>query len=164
MRISCSRQAEAKSARGNHPGLSDPSCPSELSRIPCQCTALRTIVSLCRFIERILKECIASSCKKGPIFLSGDCIGPFQGPIFVSANCICPFQGPIFVSDDLIGPFQCDFIASSRGNFWFQKNCIALFDLFLQRLCIGVALIDTFSSIAAHHWLQGGTIYFVILK
>ena len=156
MRISCSRQAEAKSARGNHPGLSDPSCPSELSRIPCQCTALRTTeYSISVSLHRTnFKECIASSCKKGPIFLSGDCIGPFQGPIFVSANCICPFQGPIFVSDDLIGPFQCDFIASSRGNFWFQKNCIALFDLFLQRLCIGVALIDTFSSIAAHHCHQ----------
>jgi len=100
-----------------------------------------------------LKECIASSCKKGPIFLSGDCIGPFQGPIFVSANCICPFQGPIFVSNDLIGPFQCDFIASSREKIFVRKNCIALFDLFLRRLCIGVDLIDTFSSIAAHHWL-----------
>ena len=155
MRISCSRQAEAMSARGNHPGLSvsDPSCPSQLGRIPCQCMALRTTASLCRFIEQILKECFASSCKKVQIFLLGDCIGPFQGPIFVSTNCICPFQGPIFVSDDLIGPLQCDFIASSREKILVRKNCIALFDLFLLRLCIGVALIDTFLSIAAHHCL-----------
>ena len=45
------------------------------------------------------------------------------------------------------------FIASSREKILVRKNCIALFDLFLGRLCVGVALIDTFSSIAAHHWL-----------
>jgi len=100
-----------------------------------------------------LKECVASSCKKGPIFVSGDCISPFQGPIFVLGDCIGPFQCPIFVSGNCIGPFQCDFIASSREKKFCRKNCIALFYLFLRRLCIGVTLIDTFSSIAAHHCL-----------
>jgi len=89
---------------------------------------------------------------QNPIFVSGDCIGPFQGPIFVSDDCISPFWGPIFVSDDCIGPFQGAFIASSREKILGWKNSIALFQLFLSRLCIGVALIDTFSSIAAHHW------------
>ena len=108
----------------------------------------------CRFVARILKECVASSCIKGPIFVSGDCIGRFQAPIFVSGDCIGPFQCPIFVSGDCIGPFQCDFIASSREKVFVRKNCIVLFDLFLRRLCIGVDLIDTFSSIAAHHWCR----------
>jgi len=45
-RISCSKQAQAKSARGNHHGLSDPSRPSKLGRIPCQNASLRITVSL----------------------------------------------------------------------------------------------------------------------
>ncbi len=36
-----------------------------------------------------------------------------------------------------------------------QQNCIALFDFFSQKLCFGIALIDTFSSIAAHLWGRG---------
>jgi hypothetical protein len=32
-----------------------------------------------------------------------------------------------------------------------QQNCIAFFDFFSQKLCICIALIDTFLSIAAHH-------------
>jgi hypothetical protein len=31
-----------------------------------------------------------------------------------------------------------------------QQNCIALIDFFSQKLCICIALIDTFLSIAAH--------------
>ncbi len=31
-----------------------------------------------------------------------------------------------------------------------QQNCIALFDFFSQKLCISIALIDTFLSIVAH--------------
>jgi hypothetical protein len=34
-----------------------------------------------------------------------------------------------------------------------QKNCIALLDFFSQKLCICIALNDTFLSIAAHHCL-----------
>jgi len=49
--------------------------------------------------------------------------------------------------------FLLFFIASSRKEILGRKNCIALFDLFFGRLCVGVALIDTFSSIAAHHCL-----------
>ena len=95
----------------------------------------------------VLDDCIGLL--QGPIFVSNDCIGLFQGPIFVSDNCIGPFQGPIFVSDDYIGLFHSDFIASLREKVLGGKSCIALLDLFLSRLCIGVALIDTFSSIAA---------------
>ena len=58
MRISCSRQAEAKSARGNHPGTSDTSGPSKLGRIPCPYAVLRTTVSLslCCFIDGLKKS------------------------------------------------------------------------------------------------------------
>jgi len=45
----------------------------------------------------------------------------------------------------------CFLIALSSKKILGGKNCIALFNLFLGRVCVGVALIDTFSSIAAHH-------------
>jgi len=56
MWISCSRQAEAKSARDNLQGLSDPSRPCKLGTFPCQYSALRNTVSLCRFIDGCTKK------------------------------------------------------------------------------------------------------------
>ena len=48
MRISCSRQAQAQSARDYHHRLYDPSkfSPTKLSRILCRYAVLSTIVSL----------------------------------------------------------------------------------------------------------------------
>jgi hypothetical protein len=50
-----------------------------------------------------------------------------------------------------------DFVASSVQKLFFsfkknfgQQNYIALFNFFAQKLCIGIALIDTFLSIAAY--------------
>jgi len=42
----CPRQAQAKSARVNFPGIADPSRPCELVRIPCQNVTLRNKLSL----------------------------------------------------------------------------------------------------------------------
>jgi len=42
----CFRQAYAKSVLDYHHGLSDPSRPSQLNRIPCQGAILRSLVSL----------------------------------------------------------------------------------------------------------------------
>jgi len=46
VRISCSRQAPAKSTRNNHHALSDTSRPSKCGRIPCQYVVLMTLVSM----------------------------------------------------------------------------------------------------------------------
>ncbi len=35
-------------------------------------------------------------------------------------------------------------------KYFAQQNCIALLDFFSQKMCNGIALIDTFLSIAAH--------------
>jgi hypothetical protein len=39
-----------------------------------------------------------------------------------------------------------------------QQNCIALFDFFSRKLCICIALNDTFFSIAAHLCLREGAV------
>ena len=46
MRIWCCLQALANPARDNHHGLSDPSRPRKLGRIPCRYAVLRIIVNL----------------------------------------------------------------------------------------------------------------------
>ena len=50
--------------------------------------------------------------------------------------------------------FLCGFLialSSKKMKNVGSENCIALFNLFLGRVCVGVALIDKFSSIATHH-------------
>jgi len=145
MRISCSRQAEAKSARGNHPGTSDTSGPSKLGRIPCQYAVLRTTVSLslcrfidglkykCRFIARILKGCIASSCKTK--FWS-KFVSLHRGKKILISKFVSLHLRLRWIRDCLIAlsmPRKKKFgffIASSREEILGRKNCIALFDLF----------------------------------
>ena len=139
MRISCSRQAEAKSARGNHPGLSDPSCPSELSRIPCQCTALRTIVSLCRFIERILKECIASSCKKGPIFLSAIVLVHFKVRFLYRPIVSVRFKVRFLYRTILLVRFSV-ILSLHREEIVGPKKIVSLYSIFFSRDCVSVSL------------------------
>ena len=46
LRISCSKQAQAKLVRDNHRVLSDRSRLSKIGSIPCQCAELRNTVSL----------------------------------------------------------------------------------------------------------------------
>jgi hypothetical protein len=51
------------------------------------------------------------------------------------------------------GKFFCGFFYRFIGDKNLaHQNCIALFDFFSQKMCNGIALIDTFLSIAAHHW------------
>ncbi len=40
-----------------------------------------------------------------PIFVSGDCVGPFLVLIFSSTDPVSWFLVPIFVSGDCVGPF-----------------------------------------------------------
>ncbi len=51
------------------------------------------------------------------------------------------------------------FIASSNKFSLCLSDYIALFIFFPKNLCIGVALINAFSNIAAHLW-QGYTFFF----
>ena len=56
MQISCSMQAQAISAWGNHHRLFDPSCPGKLGRIPSWNTTLWITVSLVATYSNIFGE------------------------------------------------------------------------------------------------------------
>ena len=140
VRISCSKQAEAKSARGNHPGLSDPSCPSELSRIPCQCTALRTtVVFLCRSIERILKNVSLHRAKKVRFFYRAIVLVHFKVRFLYRPIVSVRFKVRFLYRTILLVRFSV-ILSLHREEIFGSKKIVSLYSIFFSRDCVSVSL------------------------